>query len=251
MAEGERLAKRLAAMGVASRRDAEKMIQAGRVTVNGTLVTTPAFNVTTADTLTLDSKPLTAPAAQPRLFRFHKPRGVVCTARDERGRPTVFDVLPKGTPRLVLVGRLDLNTEGLLLLTTDGDLAGTLMHPSTGLPRTYRVRAHGHLTDSHIAALAKGVSIDGTHYRPIQAERDHGPRAAANSWFSLTLTEGKKREIRVVLEYLGLTVTRLIRTAYGPFRLADLPVGALDEIPPAEVARFVKTLRTDHAPDDR
>ncbi len=224
---GDRIAKVLARAGVCSRRDAERMIEAGRVTVNGVVLTSPALNVTTKDKVLVDGTPL--PSKEPtRLWRYHKERGTVTTARDPEGRPTVFDALPQDLPRVISIGRLDVNTEGLLLLTNDGELARKLELPSTGWARRYRVRAHGRTDQAKLDALQQGIEVDGVRYGPIQArlEREQG----ANVWISMTLREGKNREIKRVLEKLGLNVNRLIRTSYGPFQLGDLKDGVVQEV---------------------
>ncbi len=225
---GERVAKVIARAGLCSRRDAEVWIAAGRVSVNGEVLTSPAFNVGPDDDVRVDGEPLAEPE-RTRLFAFHKPKGLVTTARDPEGRPTVFDALPKELPRLVAVGRLDINTEGLLLLTNDGGLARVLELPATGWLRRYRVRAHGEISQAKLDELSRGVSVDGVDYAGIEArlERQQG----SNVWLTMGLREGKNREIKRVLEHLGLTVTRLIRVSFGPFELADLPEGAVQEIP--------------------
>lgn len=218
----------LARAGICSRRDAERMIEAGRITVNGVVLTSPALNVTAKDKILVDGKPL--PSKEPtRLWRYHKERGTVTTARDPEGRPTVFDALPADLPRVISIGRLDVNTEGLLLLTNDGELARKLELPSTGWARRYRVRAHGRTDQAKLDALQQGIEVDGVRYGPIQArlEREQG----ANVWISMTLREGKNREIKRVLEKLGLNVNRLIRTSYGPFQLGDLKDGVVQEVP--------------------
>lgn len=226
--QGERIAKVLARAGICSRRDAERMIEAGRVAVNGVVLTSPALNVTSTDKIVVDGKPL--PSREPtRLWRYHKPRGKVTTARDPEGRATVFDALPEDLPRVISIGRLDVNTEGLLLLTNDGELARKLELPSTGWARRYRVRAYGRTDQAKLDALQKGIEVDGIRYGPIQArlERDQG----TNIWINMTLREGKNREIKRVLEKLGLDVNRLIRTSYGPFQLGDLAEGVVQEVP--------------------
>lgn len=224
----ERIAKRLARAGLCSRRDAERWIAAGRVAVNGTVLTTPAVTVAPEDDIIVDGTPL--PTAEPtRLWRFHKPAGVVTTARDPQGRATVFDRLPPGLPRTIAIGRLDLTSEGLLLLTNDGALARRLELPETGWTRRYRVRVHGTPDAASLARLGTGVRVDGVDYGSIQATLDR--QQGANAWLTVSLKEGRNREIRKVMAHLGLTVNRLIRTAYGPFQLGSLAVGAVAEIP--------------------
>ncbi|GAA5098342.1 pseudouridine synthase [Bartonella acomydis] len=225
--ESERIAKRLARSGVASRRDAEMMIVAGRVVVNSKVVTTPALNVTLSDVIKVDGK-LLPPIERTRLWLYHKPAGFVTTNRDPEGRPTVFSNLPKGMPRVLSVGRLDMNTEGLLLLTNDGGLARVLELPLTGWVRKYRVRAHGKVKQSALDNLKNGIAVDGIFYGSIEAsiEREQG----TNMWLSVALREGKNREIKKVLGALGLSVNRLIRISYGPFQLSDLAEGAIREI---------------------
>ncbi|MHB2266167.1 pseudouridine synthase [Aliihoeflea sp. PC F10.4] len=223
----ERIAKRLARAGVASRRDAEEMITAGRVSVNGKVIESPALNVTGRDTIEVDGKPIPA-IERTRLFLFHKPSGVVTTNKDPEGRQTVFDVLPKGLPRLLTVGRLDINTEGLLLLTNDGGLARTLELPSTGWLRRYRVRVHGKVEPEKLEALKDGIAVEGVFYGSIEAtlEREQG----TNAWISVGLREGKNREVKNVMGALGLEVTRLIRVSYGPFQLGELTEGEIQEL---------------------
>ena len=235
-AKGERIAKALARAGVGSRREVERMIAAGRVKLDGQLLDTPAVVIDTLDRVLVDDAPV-APAGPPALWRYHKPRGQITTHRDPQGRPTVFDALPKSLPRVVAVGRLDLNTEGLLLLTNDGELARWMELPSTGWPRTYRVRAHGTVDAARLAALADGITIDGVHYGAIDAgvERQSG----ANAWLTLTLREGKNREVRRVLEHLGLAVNRLIRVSYGPFQLGGLARGTLARVPGGLIDRHL------------
>ena len=224
---GERIAKVVSRAGLASRRDAEEWIVQGRVTVNGRVINSPALDVTENDVVTVDGKPL-PPRERTRLFLFHKPRGLMTTHADPEGRPTVFDNLPEGLPRLISVGRLDFNTEGLLLLTNDGGLARALELPDTGWLRRYRVRAHGEVTQGQLDELKKGVEVDGVKYGPIDAtlERDQG----ANVWLVFAIREGKNREVRNVMAHLGLEVNRLIRVSYGPFQLQELAEGAVEEV---------------------
>ena len=224
---GERIAKVLSRAGLASRRDAEEWIVQGRVTVNGRVINSPALDVTANDAITVDGKPL-PPRERTRLFLYHKPRGLMTTHADPEGRPTVFDNLPEGLPRLISIGRLDFNTEGLLLLTNDGGLARALELPDTGWLRRYRVRAHGEVTQGQLDELKKGVEVEGVKYGPIDAtlERDQG----ANVWLVFAIREGKNREVRNVLAHLGLEVNRLIRVSYGPFQLAELGEGQVEEV---------------------
>ncbi|WP_336488465.1 pseudouridine synthase [Methylobacterium nigriterrae] len=225
--EGERIAKAIARAGIASRRDAEAMIAEGRVTLNGQVLDSPAINVTEADRITIDGEPLPA-RERTRLWIFHKPRGLVTTARDPEGRQTVFEALPEDLPRVVAVGRLDINTEGLLLLTNDGGLAKVIAHPDTGWLRRYRVRAHGDTDQAALDALRKGVTIDGMAYGPIEAHLDRVQ--GDNLWLTLGLREGKNREVKRILEHLGLAVNRLIRLSFGPFQLGDLEAGLVEEV---------------------
>jgi 23S rRNA pseudouridine2605 synthase len=225
---GERIAKWLARAGVASRRDAEKLLAEGHVRLNNTAVTHPATFVAAGDIVMVRGAMVDAPD-RTRLWRHHKPVGLVTTHRDPQGRPTVFEKLPPGMPRVVSVGRLDLTSEGLLLLTNDGTLARKLELPATGWLRRYRVRVHGAPDQRRLAALAKGVSIEGIAYGPIDAGLD--ARKGDNAWLTVSLREGRNREVRRVMAHLGLAVTRLIRVAYGPFQLGTLPRGAVDEVP--------------------
>jgi 23S rRNA pseudouridine2605 synthase len=225
---GERIAKWLARAGVASRRDAERLIAEGRVKLNNIQVTQPATFIAPGDIVVVDRVVVDAPE-RTRLWRYHKPAGLVTTHRDPQGRPTVFERLPPGMPRVVSVGRLDLNSEGLLLLTNDGTLARRLELPSTGWLRRYRVRVHGTPEAGRLAALARGVTIDGVAYGPIDAGLDS--RRGDNAWLTVSLREGRNREVRRVMAHVGLGVTRLIRIAYGPFQLGILPRGAVDEVP--------------------
>ncbi len=231
--EGERIAKRLARAGVASRRDAERMIEAGRIKLNGKVLTSPAVNVIARDRILVDGKPLPE-AEHPRLWRYHKPAGLVTSARDEQGRPTVFDRLPPELPRVMSVGRLDLNSEGLLLLTNDGELKRRLELPSTGWMRKYRVRVHGNPTEEMLAPLTRGITVDGERFQPMSISVDR--QQGANAWLTLGLREGRNREIRRALEAVGLTVNRLIRISYGPFQLGDLTAGAVEEVRPRVLA---------------
>ena len=240
---GERIAKLLARAGIASRREVERMIADGRVKLNDVLIETPATILPNLAGVTVDDKPVKAPEAA-RMFLFHKPSGLLTAERDPAGRPTIYtalrNALPAGTPRMIPVGRLDLNTEGLLLLTNDGALKRALELPSSGVPRTYRARTYGVISQETLEGLSEGISIDGMHYGSINANLER--RTGRNQWIELTLTEGKNREVRRVLEYLGLEVSRLLRTSYGPFRLLDLPRGAAVEVGKEELARFTKTL---------
>jgi 23S rRNA pseudouridine2605 synthase len=229
----ERIAKAIARAGLCSRRDAERWIAEGRVSLNGEILTSPAVTVTGDSDIRVDGKKLPEPE-RPRLWRYHKPVGLVTTHRDEKGRPTVFGALPAGLPRLISVGRLDLNSEGLLLLTNDGALARRLELPATGWIRRYRVRVHGAVEPARLAALARGTTIDGIAYGSIRAALDR--TQGSNAWLTLTLQEGKNREVRRVLEHLGYPVTRLIRVAYGPFQLGHLGRGEIEEVP-AKVLR--------------
>ncbi len=224
---GERIAKAIARAGLASRREAEAWIAAGRVAVNGTVIDSPACNVSGADRITVDGAPLPT-RERTRLFLYHKPRRLMTTHADPQGRPTIFARLPQDLPRLVSVGRLDFNTEGLLLLTNDGELARTLELPSTGWLRRYRVRAHGTVTQAQLDQLRAGVTISGIHYGAIEAalERVQG----SNLWLTFAIREGKNREVRNVLGHLGLDVTRLIRVSFGPFQLGELAPGAVEEV---------------------
>lgn len=224
---GERIAKRLARAGIASRREAESIISAGRVRVNGVVLNSPARNVFTEDRIELDGKPIPA-IERTRLFLFHKPPGVVTTNRDPQGRKTVFDVLPDTIPRVLTIGRLDINTEGLLLLTNDGGLARVLELPSTGWLRRYRVRVHGRVRQSELDNLKDGIAVDGVFYGSVEAVLDR--EQGANAWLTVGLREGKNREIKNILGKLGLEVGRLIRLSYGPFQLGDLPVGSVREL---------------------
>ena len=222
---GERVAKYLARAGLCSRREAERWIAAGRVAVDGAVLSTPATLVDGRSVVTVDGKPV-GPPDRRRVWRYHKPRGLICTNDDPEGRPTVFDALPEDLPRVMSVGRLDINSEGLLLLTNDGGLAGVLERGDW--TRRYRVRAFGDVDETRLAGLAKGIVVDGIAYGPIAARLDSKERG--NAWLTVSLTEGRSREIKRVFESLGLAVNRLIRTGYGPFLLGGLARGALDEV---------------------
>ncbi|WP_137701440.1 pseudouridine synthase [Marimonas lutisalis] len=224
---GDRIAKVIARAGLASRREAERMIEQGRVTVNGTVITRAALNVTARDRITVDGKPLDAPEP-PRLWLYHKPAGLVTTTRDPEGRPTIFDDLPEDLPRVHTVGRLDLNSEGLLLLTNDGGIKRRLELPSTGWLRRYRVRMKGKPTDATFDPLREGITIDGENFQPMTVTLDR--QQGANAWATVAIREGKNREIRRAMEAIGLTVNRLIRVSYGPFQLGNLKPGEVQEV---------------------
>ena len=226
--KGERIAKRIARAGLCSRREAERWIAAGRVAVDGRVLDSPAVAVLPHHRVTVDGRPLKA-KDPPALWRYHKPAGLVTTNRDPQGRPTVFERLPPDLPRVMTVGRLDLTTEGLLLLTNDGDLARFLELPSTGWTRRYRVRVNGRPDEAALARLAEGVTVEGIRYGPVQARLDR--LQGANAWLTMSLREGKNREIRKLCAHLGLTANRLIRTAYGPFQLGRLEAGAVERVP--------------------
>lgn len=238
-ADGDRIAKFLAHAGVCSRRDAEVLIEEGIVSVNGRKLDSPAFKVHHGDVVKVRGK-VVRPPEPTRLWRYHKPAGLLTATRDPEGRPTIFDHLPKSLPRVVTVGRLDLTTEGLLLLTNDGELARGLELPSTGLERHYRARAFGEVTEEGLTELGKGVVVDGEHYAPIKAELER--TTGANNWLSVTLSEGKNREVRKALSHIGLTVNRLIRTSYGPFELGDLKSGTLDEVSAQDLEALIKPI---------
>ncbi|WP_116598161.1 pseudouridine synthase [Primorskyibacter marinus] len=226
---GDRIAKVLSRAGVASRREAERMIELGRVSVNGRKIDSPALNVTDADKIAVDGKPIKAPEP-PRLWLYHKPSGLVTSNSDEKGRETIFDHLPEDLPRVMSVGRLDLNSEGLLLLTNDGALKRRMELPSTGWLRRYRVRVNGRPTDETFAPLRKGLVIDGEKFQPMIVSLDR--QQGANAWVTVGLREGKNREVRRAMMDLGLAVNRLIRVSYGPFQLGELKIGAVEEIRP-------------------
>jgi len=238
--EPQRIAKLLARAGIASRREIERMIDARRIAIDGKPIETPATIITSLHGVTVDGKPVRAPDPA-RLFRYHKPAGLLTTERDPKGRPTIYDKLPRDLPRVMPVGRLDLNTEGLLLLTTDGEFKRQLELPRTGVERSYRARAYGAVSQAQLEDLIDGIEIDGVRYGSIDANLER--RTGANVWIELRLAEGKNREVRRVLEHLGLRVSRLIRTAYGPFALGDLPTGAVDEVRQHDLVAFRKTLK--------
>ncbi|WP_151974195.1 pseudouridine synthase [Erythrobacter sp. EC-HK427] len=241
--EGDRIAKLLARAGVASRREIERMIEDRRIKIGEDFVTSPATFLTSLNGVTVDGKPVAKPE-RTRLFAFHKPTGLLTAERDFSGRPTIYaalrNALPQGTPRMMPVGRLDMNTEGLLLLTNDGGLKRQMELPSSEIPRTYRARTFGDISQEQLETLIEGVEVDGMRYDRIDANLER--RTGQNQWIELTLTEGKNREVRRVLEHFGLKVNRLIRTAYGPFGLADLPRGAAVEIGKEDVERFRASL---------
>ncbi len=228
-ADGERIAKVLSRAGVASRREAERLIELGEVSVNGKVITSPALNVTPADKITVRGEPVGAPEP-PRLWLYYKPEGLVTSASDEKGRDTVFDHLPEDMPRVMSVGRLDLNSEGLLLLTNDGELKRRLELPSTGWLRKYRVRVKGNPTEPEIEPLRKGITIDGERFQPMEVKIDR--HQGANAWLTVGLREGRNREIRRAMDHIGVTVNRLIRVSYGPFRLNEMEPGEVEEIKP-------------------
>lgn len=225
--KGDRIAKVMARAGIASRRESERMIEAGRVTVNDEKISSPALNVTPSDKITVDGKPVGEPDP-PRIWLYHKPVGLVTTERDEKGRSTVFAALPDTMPRVMSVGRLDINSEGLLLLTNDGDVKRRLELPSTGWVRKYRVRVNGSPSDESLAPLRKGVMVEGEKFQPMAVKLDR--IQGANAWLTIGIREGKNREVRRAMDFLGLAVNRLIRISYGPFLLRDLKPGMVEEI---------------------
>jgi 23S rRNA pseudouridine2605 synthase len=237
----ERIAKVIAAAGICSRRDAEMYITDGRVKVNGTKLMTPAFTVSNEDEITVDGKVLPK-KKETRLWIYHKPAGLVTTSRDPEGRPTVFEDIPRSLGRVISIGRLDLNSEGLLLLTNNGALSRHLELPTTGLPREYRVRVKGDIYQDDIDALAKGVTIDGIHYRGIKIMHEKYTAQGLNQWLRVILHEGKNREIRKVMNAMNLSVNRLIRTSYGPFELGNLEIGKVAEINPSVLKTFYKNI---------
>ncbi|WP_373504332.1 pseudouridine synthase [Aestuariivirga sp.] len=227
--EGERIAKVIARAGICSRRDAERLIGEGRVKLNGAVLRAAATNVTAKDKILVDGKPLPV-KEETRLWRYHKPAGLVVSNNDPEGRPTVFEKLREQLPRVISIGRLDINTEGLLLLTNDGELARYLELPATGWIRRYRVRAYGRVDDAALAKVAKGVEIEGIKYGPVEAKVETSQ--GDNQWLTVAIREGKNREVKKICEYLGLKVNRLIRTSFGPFQLGELARGGIEEVPP-------------------
>ena len=227
LSKGERIAKIIARAGISSRRDAERMIDAGRVSVNGKVITSPALNVTKKDRIRVDGKEIKA-TDEERLWLFHKPLGVVSTFRDEQGRKTILDVLPKDLPRMMNIGRLDINSEGLLILTNDGAIKRRLELPSTGWLRRYRVRVKGAPNEKSLALLREGVRIEGDDFRPMDISVDR--QQGANAWLTIGIREGKNREIRRAMAHIGLMVNRLIRISYGPFQLGNLKPGEVEEV---------------------
>ncbi len=244
--EGHRIAKLLARAGVASRREVERMIGDGRIAIDGKVLDTPATIIPDLRGVTVDGKPV-GKAERTRLFRFHKPTGLLTAEHDPKGRPTIYaalrNALPKDAGRVMPVGRLDMNTEGLLLLTNDGELKRAMELPSSGIPRIYRARAFGEVSQEQLEELIHGVTIDGMHYGRIDANLER--RTGRNQWIEMTITEGKNREVRRVLEHLGLKVNRLMRTAYGPFELGDMPRGTANEARKHEIERFRSSLKRD------
>jgi 23S rRNA pseudouridine2605 synthase len=236
----QRIAKLLARAGIASRREIERMIAEGRIALNGEKLATPATLLENLHGVTVDGRPV-RPAASTRLFRFYKPQGTITAAHDPKGRSTIYDRLPTGLPRVMPVGRLDFMTEGLLLLTNDGELKRQLELPKTGVVRSYRARAYGHVTQAQLEKLAEGITIEGIHYGSINANLER--RTGSNCWVEMSLTEGKNREVRRVLAHLGLQVSRLIRTAYGPLTLEGLEPGDVDEVPEGQLEAFRSSLK--------
>ena len=237
--EEQRIAKLLARAGVASRREVERMIEAGRIAIDGKTLDTPATLLKTLHGVTVDGAPVGQPIPA-KLYCFHKPAGLLTAERDPKGRPTIYDKIPKGLPRLMPIGRLDLNTEGLLLMTNDGGLKRQMELPSSGVERIYRARAFGPITQDQLEKLIDGITIEGVRYGSIDANLER--RTGRNQWIEMKLAEGKNREVRRVLEHFGLQVSRLIRTAYGPFYLGDIPKGAVEEVRQHDLVKFRQTL---------
>lgn len=238
--EGQRIAKLLARAGVASRREIERMIGEERIALNGVTVDHPSLLLKNLTGITVDGNPVAEPAPA-KLFRFHKPNGYITAERDASGKKTIYDVLPDDLERVMPIGRLDLNTEGLLLMTTDGEFKREMELPKTGVERTYRARTFGDITQNQLEELYRGITVEGMHYGPIEANLER--RTGRNQWIEMTLTEGKNREVRRVLEYLSLKVSRLIRTRYGPFVLGDLAKGEIDAVRRHDLVQFRRTLK--------
>ncbi|MEJ0009132.1 MAG: pseudouridine synthase [Alphaproteobacteria bacterium] len=249
-AKPERIAKRMSALGLCSRRDAERWIEEGRVAVNGKKVTTPATLVTPEDVLSIDGKEIEAAEKTPevRMWKYHKPAGLVTTHKDEKGRDTVFDHLPQELPRVVSVGRLDLNSEGLLLLTTSGELSRALELPKNAMARVYRARVGGELTREQLQQIGRGLTVEGVRYQPIRIAAERGRTEGRNRWYELTLSEGKNREIRKIFMHFGIPVSRLIRVRYGKFELGKLVPGQVEKIPQWQVDLLMKRLMGAGAP---
>ncbi len=237
--EGQRIAKLLARAGVASRREIERMIDAGRIELNGEPVEHPSLKRKNLTGITVDGNPVSEPSPA-KLFRFHKPNGYITAERDFSGRKTIYDVLPDDIERIMPIGRLDLNTEGLLLMTTDGEFKREMELPKNGIERTYRARTFGDISQNQLEELYKGITVEGMHYGPITANLERS--TGRNQWIEMTLTEGKNREVRKVLEHFGLKTSRLIRTRYGPFVLGDLAKGEIDAVRRHDLVKFRKTL---------
>lgn len=239
--KGQRIAKFMAAAGLCSRREAERWIAEGHVKVNGERIDSPALNVTEDDSIIVKGQKIEQKKSNPRLFRLYKPRGYICTNNDPEGRKTIFELIPSGLPRLVSVGRLDLDSEGLLLLTDTPALADKLMRPNAKIPRVYNVRIDGNLSLDQVQALEKGIKYEGIQYSPVGVQIEGEP-SGRNSWVTLTLTEGKNREIRKLMESLGLKVSRLKRISYGGYELGRLPRGLMDEVPHAVNKAILNTM---------
>ncbi len=238
--EGQRIAKLLARAGVASRREIERMIEAGRIELNGNVVEHPSLLLKNLTGITVDGKPVAEPSPA-KLYRFHKPNGYLTAERDFSGKKTIYDVLPKDMERIIPIGRLDMNTEGLLLMTTDGGFKREMELPKNGIERTYRARTFGEITQNQLEELYRGITIEGMQYGPITANLER--RTGRNQWIEMTLTEGKNREVRRVLEHFGLEVSRLIRTRYGPFVLGDLEKGEIEVVRQHDLVQFRKSLK--------
>lgn len=242
MADSQRIAKFLSSAGICSRRDAEKLIAESRVTVNGETLTTPATLVSAKDKIAVDGTPINNKPPSPRVWKYYKPVGLITSHRDERGRDTVFEHLPTDLPRVISVGRLDVNSEGLLLLTNSGELSRALELPQNALARTYRVRVHATPEDATLTAIRRGVRIDGVQYAPAQVTLEALKDSGRNRWLTITIREGKNREIRRIFEHFGHRVSRLIRIEYGALELGNMKPGACVEIPPAQVERLLRNL---------